>query len=151
VDELPLLVASNAGHLNELVTGRVVAPHILFSGELLQEIGCGGSPFATWPGDELAGSVLRIKAHAPAADRDAHEGTQLMAAKPPRRTDPAHLGAHIVPVERALLHRADVLDERVKEARAVPDWELMVEGAKSRWDEHIAAEYRALAAELHHW
>lgn len=64
-----------------------------------------------------------------------------MAAQPPRRTDPVHLNAHLVPLERALKHRADVLEARVTAAREMPEWELTVEGAKSRWDERIAAEW----------
>jgi hypothetical protein len=61
----PLLLMSNAGHLNELVTGRVIARRLLVATEFLQQIGTGRSPFAAssaMPGDDLTGSVLRITA-----------------------------------------------------------------------------------------
>lgn len=75
-----------------------------------------------------------------------------MAAGPRRLPDPVpHVTAHVAPVERALLERARVLDERARAARELPEWELTVEGARSRFDEHIAAEFRTLATELHHW
>ena len=61
------LLLSNAGHLNILVTGRVIARRLLIATEFLQQIGTGRSPFATssaMPGDDLAGSVVRIRANA---------------------------------------------------------------------------------------
>jgi hypothetical protein len=54
-------------------------------------------------------------------------------------------------VERALLERARALETRTQAVRETPDWGLTVEGAQSYSDERIAAEFRALAAELHHW
>lgn len=59
----PLLTMYEAGHLNEIVQGRVVAPRFLISSNFLQDIGNNRSPFArlnTLPGDELQGRILRI-------------------------------------------------------------------------------------------
>jgi hypothetical protein len=61
----PLLLMSRAEHLNEIRSGRVIAPRLLMATELLQRIGTGESPFATssaMPGEDLAGSVVRIEA-----------------------------------------------------------------------------------------
>lgn len=75
-----------------------------------------------------------------------------MAAGPQRAANPAaHVSAHVAPVERALLERARALETRTQAVRETPDWGLTVEGAQSYSDERIAAEFRALAAELHHW
>lgn len=81
-----------------------------------------------------------------------------MAAGPPRLPTPAaHVTAHVAPVERALLERARVLEEdpgslggSILEAAAA------TEGASAAWlrtyvANVVAAEFRALAAELHHW
>ena len=64
---------------------------------------------------------------------------------PQRRTEAQrkrHLDASVVPVERALLHRADELERSVQH-------KLTLEAAStSTW---LAAEFRALAEELHYW
>ena len=65
-----------------------------------------------------------------------------MPAGPQRRKDPApHLGPHIVPLELALRHRADVLE--AESTRVGPTSLLTLQT--------IAAEFRALADEMHHW
>lgn len=70
----------------------------------------------------------------------------------PRRSEPRKfLDASLVPLEHALRARADVLDERATSVREQPQWETTIDGAKSYRDEYTAAEFRALAAELHHW
>ena len=59
---------------------------------------------------------------------------------PPRREQPKRfLDASTVPVERALLARADELEK--------PDGH----GGYEMTRLNIAAEFRALAEELHHW
>lgn len=69
-----------------------------------------------------------------------------MAAGPQRRPVPVpHLMAHIRPVELALQERARVLEDRAIELeKSGPADEI----GTSRL---LAAEFRALAAELHHW
>jgi hypothetical protein len=63
-----------------------------------------------------------------------------MAAGPQRRTVRlTHLDAHVVPVERALIARAEVLEQRSKELGDGDDQIYLV----------IAAEFRAMAEELH--
>ena len=66
-----------------------------------------------------------------------------MAAGPQRRTTPApHLSAAAVPVERALLARAQAIeDERI------PDGPVETYTTQTI----IAAEFRKLADELHWW
>lgn len=67
-----------------------------------------------------------------------------MAAGPQRRPEPVrHLLAHIVPVEKALHERADQL---LKEADDLPD-----DSIPAAIKLTVAAEFRKLAAELHHW
>jgi hypothetical protein len=66
-----------------------------------------------------------------------------------RTTRQAHLNAHIVPVEQALIARAEALDT---EARALMDdlgTPAQETGAGIR--RIVAAEFRALAKELHWW
>jgi hypothetical protein len=66
----------------------------------------------------------------------------------PRRREQrnTHLNASIVPVERALLARAEALDTAVSRHGAdAPDW-VPVETFQV-----IAAEFRQLAEELHWW
>jgi hypothetical protein len=55
-----------------------------------------------------------------------------------RETRKTHLDASVVPVEQALLARADALDKRTQHIEEIP------------WSQ-VAAEFRALAEELHHW
>lgn len=70
-----------------------------------------------------------------------------MAAGPQRRTTPVkHLLAHLVPVELALKERAAAI-ERDGLAEAA-DMDPAVTGALQVI---LPAEFRALAAELHHW
>lgn len=65
-----------------------------------------------------------------------------MAAGPQRLPEPAaHVTAHIAPVERALNERARSIEER-----AEGQHQAVVSLSK-----FLAAEFRALAAELHHW
>lgn len=71
---------------------------------------------------------------------------------PPRRTEAQrkrHLDASVVPVERALLERAGVLDGRAADAPGHP--ELGIGPADARVLRGVAAEFRALAEELHFW
>lgn len=63
-----------------------------------------------------------------------------------RRT---HLDASVVPVERALLARAVVLDGRSDTAPDHP--ELGIGPAEARLLHETASEFRALAEELHYW
>lgn len=63
--------------------------------------------------------------------------------EPQRRTDEQrrkHLDAHEVILERALLARADALDD--------PDTASDFPPPQRLW---LAAEFRALATELHYW
>jgi hypothetical protein len=58
---------------------------------------------------------------------------------PPRREQrKTHLDASVIPVERALLARADELEKRTQHIEEIP------------WVQ-VAAEFRALAEELHWW
>lgn len=74
-----------------------------------------------------------------------------MAPEPQRAAQPHHLNPHIIPVKRALIARASHL-----EAQAA-DYErdvLEPDGAFPEFIEDkltLAREFRALAAELHHW
>lgn len=62
-----------------------------------------------------------------------------MAPEPQRRPEPRkHLDASVVPVERALLARADALEARPQYVEEIP------------WKQ-VAAEFRRLAEELHYW
>ena len=64
---------------------------------------------------------------------------------PPRRDKPkAHLDASVVPVERALLARAGVLEaEYIRQDKPTDLQNLVLL--------HTAQEFRALAEELHYW
>ena len=67
---------------------------------------------------------------------------------PPRRTDAQRkrfLDASVVPVERALLARAEALSEGIEQ---VPGRPLPPAVETTLW---LAAEFRALADELHYW
>ena len=67
-----------------------------------------------------------------------------MAPQPQRRTDTqrkTHLDASVAPVERALLARAEKLEE--ESTRVGPTSLLTLRT--------IAAEFRVLAEELHYW
>ena len=67
-----------------------------------------------------------------------------MASEIPRREQPKRfLDASTVPVERALLARAAEL-----ESRDAPDHIGPGGKGANQW---LAAEFRALAQELHHW
>lgn len=71
-------------------------------------------------------------------------------SSPQRRDKPkTHLDASTVPVERALLARAAVLDERAASAPEHP--ELGIGPDDARLLHGVAAEFRALAEELHYW
>jgi len=77
-----------------------------------------------------------------------------MAAGPQRRTTPApHLSAAAVPVELALLARAEFLSLRASQRNAVNQAYIMDNGPdiESAVDMRIAEEFRALAEELHWW
>ena len=66
-----------------------------------------------------------------------------MAAQQQRKPDPSKfLDASLVPLEKALLHRADELDKK----SGVTD-----DGTVNWIAVEMAAEFRALAGELHHW
>jgi hypothetical protein len=69
-----------------------------------------------------------------------------MAREPQRAAAPHHLNAATVPVERALLARAEVL-----EAIAGGETVLTVEPDRGAAMAIIATEFRTLAAELHYW
>jgi hypothetical protein len=69
-----------------------------------------------------------------------------MAREPQRREQPAQLSAAIVPLERALLARAKAIEAK---AQGEPeDGDATLTGA---FYGQLAAEFRALAEELHHW
>lgn len=79
-----------------------------------------------------------------------------MAREPQRREEPRHLDAALVPLERALLARAHELSSAAMQTFAVlgperedgtPDPARIEPNLKLM----LAAELRALAAELHHW
>lgn len=65
-----------------------------------------------------------------------------MAREPQRAAEPRHLNAHIVPVERALIARATAIEEKAEAEMSVSLKPAL---------HAVAAEFRALAAELHHW
>ena len=76
-----------------------------------------------------------------------------MAAQPPRRTTPApHLLPQVVPVEKALLARAEAIeaDADLLEAQAQKLGPGMppLDAIACRV---VATEFRALADELHYW
>ena len=69
---------------------------------------------------------------------------------PPRRPQPRkYLDAGLVPLERALLARAGVLDEESRTAQDPAN--VTAEGRGSALLGIIAAELRELADELHYW
>lgn len=76
-----------------------------------------------------------------------------MAAGPARRTQRApHLNAHIAPVERALLERAllaraAAIEAETDDVTGVSESEVI----NTRARRAVAAEFRALAEELHWW
>jgi hypothetical protein len=59
-----------------------------------------------------------------------------------RRDKPRHLDAHLVPLEQALLHRADELEATVKSDP---------HDRRALIADLVAAEFRELAEELKHW
>jgi hypothetical protein len=63
-----------------------------------------------------------------------------MAREPQRAAQPHHLNAHVMPVERALLARAETLERQSKET----------DGGNANYL-FVAAEFRSLAVELHYW
>lgn len=80
--------------------------------------------------------------------------------QPKRRESPkTHLDASTVPVERAYLARAEVLSSEAMRVFAVLGPERNGPGMDPDWRERIepslklmlAAEFRALAEELHYW
>jgi hypothetical protein len=76
-----------------------------------------------------------------------------MAAGPQRAAEPHHLNAHIAPLERALLARAEFLSLRASQRNAI-NWASIMENGpdiESAVDVRVAEEFRALAEELHHW
>jgi hypothetical protein len=76
-----------------------------------------------------------------------------MAREPQRREQPAPLGAALVPLERALLARAEFLSLRASQRNAVSRAFIMDNGPdiESAVDVRLADELRALARELRHW
>ena len=71
-----------------------------------------------------------------------HHGGPEVTAQPQRRTiRQNHLDARIVPVERALIARAEVLEKRADEPGDGNDQTYLV----------VAAEFLALADEIHFW
>ena len=72
-----------------------------------------------------------------------------MAPQPQRRENrKTHLDASVVPVERALLARADALDSTVTERMASGDTLDLLTLTSYRV---FSDQFRALAEELHHW
>ena len=63
-----------------------------------------------------------------------------MAREPQRSDQPKPLGAAIMPVQRALIARAQALEEGSRKTDGGNETYLFV-----------AVEFRKLAAELHHW
>jgi hypothetical protein len=80
-----------------------------------------------------------------------------MTREPPRSEHPRPLGAAIVPVQRALIARAKVLEDKAAVAKADGYYDDRVEYAHGYEDGLLeakaimAAEFRALAEELGHW
>ncbi len=80
-----------------------------------------------------------------------------MAAGPQRRTERRkHLDASVVPVEKALLARAGAIGSHldvVRQAARVHGLtdEALVGVIADAVAEIVAAEFRAMADELHHW
>lgn len=73
-----------------------------------------------------------------------------MAREPQRREQPAPLDARLVPFERALIARAKALEgEAADIGTSLPVDYAVPESAEVKW--MLAAEFRALADELHHW
>lgn len=68
-----------------------------------------------------------------------------MAREPQRREQAVPLGAAIVPVERALVARAKAIEEAYDDG-TVRDVSTQADVMRA-----VAAEFRALADELHHW
>ena len=66
-----------------------------------------------------------------------------MAREPQRAEQPHHLDAKLIPLERALLARAAVLDEESRD-----EAEAALGGAVKLL---VSQEFRGLANELHHW
>jgi hypothetical protein len=74
--------------------------------------------------------------------------------KPQRRTTRnPHLDASIVHVERALLARAEALEQSTSRRNALMQEEIMANGPQleSVFEHRIAEEFRLLAEELHYW
>ena len=70
-----------------------------------------------------------------------------MAAGPQRLPEPAaHVTAHVAPVERALLARADAIEAGLADLDQITA-QSGIRGIRNA----VAAEFRALAKELHHW
>ena len=70
--------------------------------------------------------------------------------EPPRRTQRrTHLDASVVPVERAYLARAAVLEDQATQLAAAADDDALPKLAEFKV--MLAAEHRALAEELHYW
>jgi hypothetical protein len=75
-----------------------------------------------------------------------------MAAIPPRRPDPLpHLLAHLVPLERALRHRAAEMEQEAAELLAKGGYPEAGGDLAAAIGRYVAGEFRTLAAELHHW
>lgn len=77
-----------------------------------------------------------------------------LASEPPRRTQRnKHLDASIVPVERALLERAEFLSARASQRNSINEAFIIENGPdiESALDVRVAEEFRALADELHYW
>lgn len=71
-----------------------------------------------------------------------------MAREPQRAAEPHHLDARIVPVERALIARADALEA---EAEELANDGIPAYGTEQAVLLRMAKEFRNLAEELHHW
>jgi len=76
-----------------------------------------------------------------------------MAREPQRAAEPRHLDARIVPVELALKARAEFLSLRASQRNAINQAFIIENGPdiESAVDVRMAAEFRALAAELRYW
>jgi hypothetical protein len=94
--------------------------------------------------------LAMIAARPPVTGRNPKE--HLMAREPQREREPRHLDAKLVPVEHALLARAKAI-----EADAALAVELVTAHPGLRTADNVpmltrmAAEFRALAEELHYW
>lgn len=76
-----------------------------------------------------------------------------MAPQPQRAAQPHHLDAKLVPLESALLARAEFLSLRASQRNTINQALIIENGPdlESAVDMRVAEEFRALAEELRYW